>query len=292
LSEYLEQCYVAVDFPTASGQQIAECPSEATDNALLHYQCAEDGVLYTQPFRVKRETRVRIYALGEANWRGHLLADYAWIQRATCGELIWSMDMKNTEPAGGAAKNRRFDGEIYLTPGYYFAHYLTDSSHSCQSWNAAPPYDPLSWGVSILPGKGFSRGDLYKVKMDAVPVDPAILVKMIMVRDGEHRREKFTLDVPTRVEIQALGEGSKGEMWDLGWIVNSEQRKTVWKMTWRDSRPAGGAEKNRKFRGVIQLQPGRYVAHYESDDSHSFGEWNALPPNQPHLWGMTVRVAD
>jgi hypothetical protein len=27
---------------------------------------------------------------------------------------------------------------------------------------------------------------------------------------------------------------------------------------------------------------------YETDGSHSFGDWNAAPPDDPEMWGITV----
>ena len=51
---------------------------------------------------------------------------------------------------------------------------------------------------------------------------------------------------------------------------------------------AGGATKNRRFDGVIRLPAGSYVLRYETDGSHSFGDWNAAPPDDPESWGITV----
>ena len=30
------------------------------------------------------------------------------------------------------------------------------------------------------------------------------------------------------------------------------------------------------------------VVQYETDGSHSFGDWNAAPPDDPEMWGITV----
>ena len=43
---------------------------------------------------------------------------------------------------------------------------------------------------------------------------------------------------------------------------------------------------------TIELAAGRYEAEYVSDDSHSFGGWNASPPDWPHLWGIRVYRVD
>ena len=52
------------------------------------------------------------------------------------------MSVDNTEPAGGADKNRLFDGTLHLAPGSYLVYYRSDGSHSYDDWNAAPPPPP------------------------------------------------------------------------------------------------------------------------------------------------------
>jgi hypothetical protein len=59
-------------------------------------------------------------------------------------------------------------------------------------------------------------------------------------------------------------------------------------MTYRTSEPAGGAAKNRRFDGTITLPAGEYTLRYESDGSHSFGSWNANPPDEPEMYGITL----
>jgi hypothetical protein len=36
------------------------------------------------------------------------------------------------------------------------------------------------------------------------------------------------------------------------------------------------------------LPAGEYILRFESDDSHSYGDWNADPPDDPEAWGVTV----
>jgi hypothetical protein len=37
----------------------------------------------------------------------------------------------------------------------------------------------------------------------------------------------------------------------------------------------------------ITLAAGRYKLRYKSDDSHSFANWNALPPDI-NFWGIAI----
>jgi hypothetical protein len=59
------------------------------------------------------------------------------------------MSYRLTEHAGGAQKNRLYDGVIRLPAGEYVLRYRTDGSHSPDSWNAEPPFDPAMWGVVL-----------------------------------------------------------------------------------------------------------------------------------------------
>jgi hypothetical protein len=119
-----------------------------------------------------------------------------------------------------------------------------------------------------------------------------MLVSITRVRDHDRVRERFTLDRETELEIHAVGEGAGREMYDYGWIRDLDSRRIVWEMDYRDTEHAGGAQKNREVREVITLPAGDYEVIYETDGSHSFGDWNDRQPDNPLMWGITVRVAD
>ena len=50
---------------------------------------------------------------------------------------------------------------------------------------------------------------------------------------------------------------------------------------------AGGAGKNRKADTVVTLPQGNYRLRYKSDDSHSFDNWNSIPPDI-NFWGIAL----
>jgi hypothetical protein len=77
-------------------------------------------------------------------------------------------------------------------------------------------------------------------------------------------------------------------MYDYAWIENSRTGRIVWEMTYRKTERAGGARKNRMFDDSIFLEAGEYEVFYESDDSHSFVDWNDSPPHDPVHWGVTI----
>jgi hypothetical protein len=75
--------------------------------------------------------------------------DYPYIMDDETGHVVWEMKYEQTRHAGGAKKNRLFDGEIRLPSGKYEVIYTSDDSHSFDGWNDARPRDPMNWGVTI-----------------------------------------------------------------------------------------------------------------------------------------------
>ncbi len=98
-------------------------------------------------FSVERPTKVRIYALGEAD--GDEMADFGWIKNRKTGERVWEMEFDETSWAGGAKKNRLVDRTLTLDRGDYELHFQTDGSHAYNDWNDDPPDDRTHWGITI-----------------------------------------------------------------------------------------------------------------------------------------------
>jgi len=237
-----------------------------------------------QGFTLTRPMDVRVYALGEG--RNGRMYDYGWITSAESRKRVWTMTYDDTEAAGGDKKNRLVDTTIHLDKGSYIVHYMSDDSHSAEEWNASAPPDGRRWGITLLAAHGpLDRAASAPYDEKA---DPAILAQLTEIRDDDQVRKAFSLDKDTDVRIYAVGEGSGGEMVDFGWIEEAKSGKRVWEMAYRATEHAGGATKNRRFDGIIRLPAGNYVARYRTDGSHSFGDWNAAPPDDPEAWGITV----
>lgn len=247
-----------------------------------------DGATRSAGFTLRRAMEVRIYALGEGTDE---MVDYAWIVDATNHGRVWTMRLEDTEPAGGAEKNRLFDGTVRLEPGSYMVHYTSDGSHSYNNWNSSPPAEERYWGVSVFPASG--RLNPADVGPFQRPSGGAVIVQLVRVDSDASARATFRLPRETRLRIYALGEGSRGEMFDFGWIEDADGRRMLWEMKYDETEPAGGASKNRVFDGTITLPAGEYVLRYRTDGSHAYGDWNDDPPDDPESWGITVfRIGD
>ncbi len=258
--------------------------------ALIKITRVGDDEYRSQGFTLKKEISLHLYCLGEYGRGDREMADYGWIEDYKTGRKVWAMTPDNSRHAGGAAKNRVFDGVIELPKGDYVVYYLTDDCHSYEDWNDSPPFNPRSWGITIASlDEKFNKKN-FKLFEKEEKEGPH-LVQMIRLGDDVKRKERFKLDKVTKVHIYAIGEGDRDEMYDYGWIENAKTKKVVWEMTSRMTDHAGGAKKNRVFEDSIILDKGEYTVYFVTDGSHSFKDWNAARPRDPEHWGITVRKA-
>lgn len=251
-----------------------------------------DNERLSEAFRVETPTKLRIYAIGEYDRFRNKMADYAWVSGADGNRKIWVMTDDDTEPAGGDSKNRQFDGVVSFDPGDYVLYYVSDGSHSFSGgWNASPPYDQRSYGVSIFSADQEHQPQIVLINKDDIRHKRSI-AEITDLGNGENRRARFSLSSPTRVNIQAVGEGTRYGMVDYGWIENETTGDVVWEMTYRKTSHAGGADKNRLVNQTILLDKGEYVVHFVTDDSHTANDPNAELPGEPVEWGIIITKAD
>ena len=263
---------------------------EGRGKAIVNLTRVGNGDEVSQAFKLTKHSNLVVYCIGEYSQSDREFVDYGWIEGAGSGKMVWTMTRANTTHAGGGHKTRMAEEEITLPAGDYVAHFVTDDSHAYRSWNAGSPGDPRGYGIALYPGTGFKESDLVKIDEDEIKQSGDILARLIRVRDDEERTEEFTLTKETAVHIYALGEGTGGTMADYGWIEYLESGRTVWEMTYRNTRAAGGASKNRLFNQTITLPAGKYSVTFVTDGSHAYNTWNATRPRDASSWGITLSV--
>jgi hypothetical protein len=116
-------------------------------NTLVEITAMGDDDERSEYFTLDKASNVRIYAIGEG--LDYDMYDYAWIEDANTGKVVWEMRYRKTNHAGGAKKNRMVDTIINLDRGEYEVFYVTDGSHSFEGWNDKKPRDPHHWGVTV-----------------------------------------------------------------------------------------------------------------------------------------------
>ncbi len=244
-----------------------------------------DDAYYEKHFKVKQAIKLRVLAMGEGT-NGDMF-DYGWIEDQRSGQTVWKMKYDQTLPAGGGGKNRLVDTKITLKPGLYVMAYRSDDSHSYQAWNVSAPKNPSLWGITLFVEPNDQQRRRV-VELDQADRDQQVLCQLVDVRDDEHVRKTFELDKTKQVRVYAIGEGGWDEMYDYGWIEDSETKEVVWIMQYDETRWGGGARKNRVAEKRLRLSRGEYMLHFITDDSHSPEKWNAAAPNDRENYGITL----
>jgi ligand-binding sensor domain-containing protein/serine phosphatase RsbU (regulator of sigma subunit) len=119
--------------------------------------------------------------------------------------------------------------------------------------------------------------------------DKNIVTKITEVGDYQDLTKEFNLKKQTEVMIVSTGEGLLANgMLDYGWLQDSKS-DTLWSQKdYLKSFYLNGDYKNRITIGLISLKEGNYKLRYLSDDSHSYGKWNADAPIDSSWWGIHV----
>ena len=262
---------------------------DVSQKALIDLTRIEDDAYIHRTFSVSTATRIRIYAIGEGSEREREMYDYAWIMDEHTRDRVWEMDIRDTEHAGGASKNRSVDETIDLQPGQFSVYYASDGSHSFEKWNKMPPYDPYHWGISLWAADTESPQALRMISDDRGN-EPEPFIRMNYIRNNSVEYEGFTIENAMNLHVRCLGEyaGSRREFVDYGFIVDARTRETVWKLTYENTDHGGGGKKNRVFDDYVYLPAGSYLVYYISDDSHAYGNWNVRAPHDPGAWGISL----
>jgi hypothetical protein len=272
---------------TLSEDAVLKYQRALKDNAIVNITNVRNGQYSNRGFSLSKATDVEIYSLGEG-WKDEMF-DYCWLVDANTRQKIWQMKERNTEPAGGATKNRLARKNLTLDKGDYILYYKSDGTHSYEEWNANPPYDPEFWGVTIFAAnKNFDKSvvtEYREKKLNSI-------VEITRVGDSDYREEGLLVEKTGSFRVYALGEGKDGKMYDYGWITDAKTGDTIWKMDYFDTEPGGGSSKNRQVNEIIELQKGNYIIHYKTDGSHSYNDWNASAPDEPEKWGISLYPVD
>lgn len=255
-------------------------------NSVLESVRVGDGALLRKTITLAKDVALHITAAGEGVEKDDLV-DHGWITRADTRERVWEMSPRKSRWAGGARKNRMFDGDVTLSKGVYELVYVTDDSHSNDDWNARPPYDPFRYGIAVSAKNEADRASI-AVSDPAASAEHAIL-QLIKVGDNDLVSGGFTLANEAKLHVYGIGEWAGGsDAADYGWIVDAKTRARVWSMEDRATHHAGGASKNRLVDEIITLPKGSYIAYYQTDGSHSYGDWNSGAPYDEAAWGLTI----
>ena len=151
-------------------------------------------------------------------------------------------------------------------------------------------FDTKSKTKQFIPTQEARTYDLNLVTaIDSLTKNKYALAGLTEVGDYQKLKKDFSLPNQADVMIVSVGEGlPSAGMVDYGWLQDSKS-DTLWaNNNYLKSFYIGGDFKNRIYAGIVSLKKGNYTLKYISDDSHSYGKWNADAPIDSALWGIQV----
>jgi hypothetical protein len=255
-------------------------------------------------FSLAKDGYVKIEgALGLYFERGREFVFYGWILDSRTRKTVWNM----LEDKGHFEKGTTiFKETLSLPRGDYEVYYIAELNSSERVGESA---NVIARAITSIFGSKDDSKMLKHIDTDSlkltvsgtglVEADPGELleniekdavISIIKTGDESNIKKVFALNKETKLHVYAIGEGNRRTLYDFAWIENIDNGKRVWAMDAKNAEEAGGGEKNLKVEKEITLPAGTYLVHYITDDSHSFEEWNTLPPDDPRFWGITIRT--
>lgn len=266
------------------------------------------GEVTMKAFTLSKDGRVKVEsAFGLFLENGSELIFYGWILDSNTRKVVWQMLKEDSEFARGVSN---INDVILLPKGDYEIYYTAAWNHEEELEESHNMVSRIFSGIFKLDKKKYMNTyrDQLKITVsgpseyfnEANTIDllnrweKNAVVSIVRALHESRIRKVFLLKKETRVHIYALGESHYLEnrhhtTYDYAWIDDIENNKRTWSMDERDIKHAGGANKNIFIDEEITLPAGKYMVYYTTDGSHSFENWNSLPPNDPQAWGITIR---
>ncbi len=283
--------------------------AHADDHILADIKDIRPHQVKVEGFRLNSEQTVDIEAVGfRRSRRMKTMFTRAWILDAHSREVVWQL--RDAEVLRKSRYFVEFEDRVTLPAGEYEVYYSSYPVFYGEDWKGLIDkifegiFDANSGGELhhaykrewdrfkiVIKGKG-RRFEVEQMSELRRVFTQDAFVNLTGLGDDANERRSFELKKDLDVFVYALGESRDDGTFDYGWIINLESRKKVWKFNLQDSEHAGGAKKNREIRQTLFLPKGKYLASVVTDDSHSAGDWNEAPPNDPFFWGLTIKPAE
>jgi len=299
------------------GVVILAIPLSASDYEIFSMTDFSSGELRMEAFRLVSESELHIEIVGARFRNSDQMYALGWILDSETRDVVWSMDRENTKRLAGEKNLRYYDDFIELDEGTYEAYYYsgkpmlvtTDYDFDKDMEELGDILNNLGVIVSEVfdmdvqayaemrkqyKFKIFSEMNNFQKLNIATPNLPNQVISIVRPRNLADVHQGFLVKEEVDLFVYSFGEFSEKDdlFMDGAKIVNAKTREVVWAMERWNTDWSGGSSKNRCYYDEIYLEPGRYILHYWTDDSHTFDDWVGVPPYDPYFWGVTLAVAD
>ena len=122
---------------------------------------------------------------------------------------------------------------------------------------------------------------------DSIQRHGKVLQSISKVGNRKDTTVTFTVSEKKSICVVGVGEIDQWGRYDYG-SLKTLNDSVIWSMNIESSKHAGGGSSNRMQLDVLQLKPGTYTLHYNSDNSHAFGDWSEEKPTKCDLYGIAL----
>ncbi len=137
----------------------------------------------------------------------------------------------------------------------------------------------------------YAGGTMYSLKtynyIENLKKQSHFLTGITKVGNNRKLKKSFSLYTSTRILVYTISEIVDNFSFDKGWIEDAKG-KVVWTIENKKTYYAGGHSKNSVLLDFISLHKGNYNLYFQTDDSHSYNEWNSTAPDHPEDWGIQL----
>jgi hypothetical protein len=122
--------------------------------------------------------------------------------------------------------------------------------------------------------------------IDSFIVSKNASCKLIEMGNNVDTSDTFELKEDRDVLIISAGEADNSTLYDYGFI--SQNKDTLWQMSYKKLKYAGGSTKNKIQFDLIKLKKGKYKLNYKSDNSNSSEKWDGAAPDKINFYGIQL----
>jgi len=229
----------------------------------------------------------------------------AWILDLDSRKTVWRSNNTKLLDVSDNESSALYSDQITLQKGRYGVFYTTYNLHYDTD---VKTYTFFGLSFLIPDDTGISHDDIGKFYVDvkakvikvigsdnhinpfADKANMTTLLSMTKVTHPPPKKYGFEVKQDSKLSIYSIGEFMHHKAIDGARLTNFNTGELVWEMTHDNTVLAGGANKNRLFKGKVFVSKGRYVLTYFNDDSHHYNDFNDSPPFDPEAWGISVYI--
>ncbi|MBE9468882.1 MAG: SpoIIE family protein phosphatase [Bacteroidetes bacterium] len=122
--------------------------------------------------------------------------------------------------------------------------------------------------------------------IDSFIVSKTASCKLIEMGNNVDTTDTFELKEDKDILVVSAGEADNSTLYDYGFI--SQNKDTLWQMSYKKLKYAGGSTKNKIQFDLIKLKKGKYKLNYKSDNSNSSEKWDGAAPDKINFYGIQL----